>query len=225
MNSWLVFGVSHIFAIRAAAEAGLIQRPCDFMAIGGATAVGLRNPNSQTQALRAFGKSLLPRRPGAVPVMHLGEVDCGFVIWYRAQKHGEAIAAQVEESIAAYLGFVERLLAGGYATVVLTGASLPTIRDGHDWGEIRKARREVTASLRERTQLTLEYNRKIEAGAARLDLPFIDIAPRLIDPESGVLADYYRHPDPLDHHLHPDRTGALWADALNALAGSQAPGS
>lgn len=87
---WHIVGDSHLRGIRRAAERGLIKRGCVFTQVPGATAVGLRNPNSTTNALETFRAALLPRR-NVIPVIHLGEVDCGFVIWYRAEKYGESL--------------------------------------------------------------------------------------------------------------------------------------
>lgn len=210
-------GDSHTETLARAASDRLLDRPALSTVVIGATAVGLRNPNSRTNAVEAFLQALTPFNPRKIPVIQLGEVDCGFVIWYRARKHGEPVEAQFAASLAAYAAFVDRLRALGYATVVLTGAALPTIRDGQDWGEIANARREVTATLAERTALTLRYNAGIAAIAAARDLPFVDLTPQTLDPATNTVAEDFRHPDPGNHHLHPARTAALWASQLNAL--------
>ena len=218
--TWLIFGDSHIGAFRQAAENGWIARPCEFYEVGGATAIGLRNPNSQTHALEIFSSHLLPARPGTIPVMQLGEVDCGFVIWWRADRLGEGIEAQLHASINAHLGYVDHLLANGYSQVVLTSAALPTIKDGQDWGEIANKRREVTASIIDRTELTRRYNTLLSSGARDRNCPFIDITAAVLDPMTGILREHYRSDDPNDHHLNSDRAGRLWAEALNWLTAS-----
>jgi hypothetical protein len=214
---WLVFGDSHIEPFRWASANGLINRPCDFIEVAGATAVGLRNPNSATNALRIYAQLLLPPQSGVIPVMQLGEVDCGFVIWWRAIKLGESPQAQLEASVAAHTTFVDRLLTEGYRSVVLTGATLPTILDGQNWGEVANKRRDVTASLVQRTQLTVAYNRRLREAAERRGLPYIDIGPSVIDPATGVIASHYRNRNPINHHLHSERAGKLWATALNEV--------
>ncbi len=219
MVVWHIVGDSHIDAFRHAAAHGKILAPCRFTQVKGATAVGLRNPNSKTDAMAQFRAGLLPKPDDAIPVFQLGEVDCGFVIWYRARKYGEAIERQVQQSIAAYFDFVDALVAGGYPHVVVTGAVVPTIRDGLDWGEVANARREVTATLFERTALTLSYNDRLRQGATARGLSYIDISSDVIDPATGVVSDVYRNPDPSDHHLDPDKAGSLWAEKLNILSG------
>ncbi|WP_424362795.1 hypothetical protein [Methylocystis parvus] len=217
MNYWHIVGDSHIRAFRHASNVGLINSPCVFTEVGGATAVGLRNPNALTDAVSVFRASLLPRATGARPVIHLGEVDCGFVIWYRAKKYSESIDSQFEQSIAGYIGFVDELLGDGYSTVVISGATLPTILDGQDWGEVANARREVTATLVQRTELTLAYNERLRAAADLRSLPFIDISHSTLDEKTKVVAERFRNPDPTDHHLDPVEAGALWAMELNRV--------
>ncbi|MQT13228.1 hypothetical protein [Segnochrobactrum spirostomi] len=216
-EGWFVFGDSHTEPFRVAAETGLLTRPCACLAVRGATALGLANPASVTQAAAHYDAALLPARPGLVPVMQLGEVDCGFVIWYRAEKKGVPVSTQFEASLAGYFGFVDHLLKAGYPTLVVTGATVPTIRDGQNWGEVAHLRREVTTSLIDRTRLTLDYNARLAEGAAARGLPFIDIAAAVLCPEAGVVRDEYRRKDPLNHHLHRRRAAALWAAELNAL--------
>jgi hypothetical protein len=214
---WHVVGDSHIGAFRRASVIGLVDSPCVFTEVGGATAVGLRNPNSLTDAVGIFKKALFPAVATATPVVQLGEVDCGFVIWYRAKKYGEGIEAQVEQSVAAYFEFVDELMASGYTTVVISGATLPTIRDGQDWGDVANARREVETTLLQRTELTLAYNARLRAAAEHRALPFIDIAEKILDRNTHVVAEYFRHPDPTNHHLDSNKAGALWAAELNRI--------
>ena len=215
---WHIVGDSHTRAMRWAAEHGLVDRACVFVEVIGATAGGLRNPNAHTDALATFRKSLLPYDPDVVPVVHLGEVDCGFVIWYRAAKYGEPVQQQLEQSLAGYFDFVDQLTASGYDRLVISGATLPTIREGQDWGDVPNARREVKQPLAARTRLTLSYNQKLAQGAAQRGLHFIDIVEEIIDPTTGTVSDRFRHPDPTDHHLDPEKTGPLWAKLLNGLS-------
>ncbi len=217
MRDWYFIGDSHAQSFEAAANLQLLNRPARCLAVPGATSIGLRNPESHTHAVALFKEALLPALPDAIPVIQLGEVDCGFVIWWRAQRHGDCVDRQMEESVAACAAFLDDLLDGGYPTLVLTGAVLPTIRDGQTWGKVARARHEVTATLRQRTDLTHRYNARLRDEAEARGLPFIDITTRITDPATGLIADEFRSPNPGDHHLHPIRSAEVWAEALNAL--------
>ncbi|AWB08114.1 hypothetical protein A6A40_24080 (plasmid) [Azospirillum humicireducens] len=217
MHSWYFVGDSHVQAFEIAATLGLFRRQSHFLIVPGATAVGLRNPESHTQAIAHFQKALLPVLPGVMPVIQLGEVDCGFVIWWRAQTLGESVDAQLAASIEAYACFIDTLIDAGYSRVVVTGAVPPTIPDNHRQGAVARARHTVSASLRERTDLTMRYNRQLAAEAARRRIPYTDISARVLDAGTGLIADAYRSPNPRDHHLHPIQGAHAWAEAINAL--------
>lgn len=148
--------------------------------------------------------------------MQLGEVDCGFVIWYRSNKYNESIDIQLKQSVEAYMVFVSGLIRSGI-NVVLTGAVLPTIRDGQDWGNVANLRREVKVSLLERTRLTLAYNEQVENMAREIGAAYTDITAETINRETGVVDDYYRCEDPTDHHLDYEKAGRLWAAKINAV--------
>jgi hypothetical protein len=215
----LFLGDSHVHAFRVAKLMGLLgPRECAFLDIAGATAAGLANDLSATGARTRF-LAALAENPDAGVILHLGEVDCGFVIWWRAQTHGTDVARQREASVAAYLAFVDEVLAMGRRRLLLAGTVLPTIRQGTDYGEVATLRREVRASLAERTRLTLEFNQAVREGAMARRLPYCDITGAILDPETGTIRDEFRHPIPHDHHLHPQRAAAAWAACLRqALA-------
>jgi hypothetical protein len=218
----LFLGDSHIgYFRRAVQELGFLPRQDQFCEVGGATAVGMRNPNSATNALQIFRGFLQHKSRQATVVLQLGEVDCGFVIWYRAKKYNEAIQDQLRESIAAYLAFVFELQYAGFQNIVITGATLPTIRDGQDWGDVANKRRDVTASLKQRTRLTLDYNEVLRSKSRDFGLHYLDITADIIDPVTGTVRHDYLNPDPRDHHLDYGAAGRLWADKLCGLITSQ----
>lgn len=94
---------------------------------------------------------------------------------------------------------------------------MPTIRDGQDWGKIANARREVTTTLLQRTELTLANNAKLRATAQHRGLPFIDNVEKILGRDTHVVAEYFRHPDPNNHHLDPQKASVLWATELNGI--------
>jgi hypothetical protein len=212
-------GDSHLRVPRAAYEAGLFgNTQCIFQLVGGATAVGLRHPTSKTQALLKFRTSLLPYQPQVIPIFQIGEVDCGFVIWLRAQRYGESIDAQLTASISAYRSFLREIKAAGYDPIA-TSATLPTLLDGALDGEVSLLRQEVKATFHDRTDLTLRYNDLLGAGCAEDGISYIDFTPDFIDPDTLLLNDWFRHPDKSDHHLHPERAGKIWASRVLEFTG------
>lgn len=215
-------GDSHLRAPRFAAEQGWFEpRKCHFTLVGGATAIGLRHPKSKTQALAVYREVLLPFRPNVIPVFQLGEVDCGFVIWVRAQRYAESVSEQLDQSLRAYVSFLRDIRDAGYGALIVTPAVLPTIRDGQLDGEVSHLRREVQASYRQRTDLTLAYNARLAEMCEAEKFTYVDFMPDLLDSETCLLDARFRHSDPADHHLDPNIGGRLWVgritEALNRL--------
>lgn len=212
----LAVGDSHLEALKFAAGLGLLNAAAvDFCIVPGATAVGLRNPNSNTQALSLFREFVALKARSSHVLVHLGEVDCGYLFWWRQQKYGEPVEKQMRESLSAYRGFMEELRAAGFRQLCIAGASLPTIRNGTDYGAVANMRSEVTADLGERTALTLRYNAELAAMAADMAIFYFDITEGVLNRAEGVVAAHFRNPNPLNHHLDQEKVAGMWALACN----------
>lgn len=189
--------------------------------VSGATAQGIKNPYSKTNALNTFKKVVLRRNYDFI-FIQLGEVDCGFLIWYRAQKYKESIEEQMRLSLTNYFDFVKWILKETTATVVLTGAILPTIKDHQDWGEIAHLRSSITANQKKRTELTLKYNEALKEFAFnnKKAIKYIDISSEIINPRTALVDDKFLNEDLTNHHLSPERTSHLWWEKIKDLVGN-----
>lgn len=211
-------GDSHVRYLKRAAKYGLLApHTLSGVEVGGATAVGMRNPNAKTNALGRFREWIQDKPREAAVVLHLGEVDCGFVIWYRATKYDEPVEVQMMNSLDAYFEFVDELLRLGFSKIIITAATLPTITDSDQIGEVVVKRSAITATQLERTELTLRYNAILRERAEQRGLHFIDIAPAVLNPETGVVDTRMRNPVPTDHHMNGDLAAAYWAVQLRAV--------
>lgn len=56
-------------------------------------------------------------------LIHLGEVDCDFVFWWRAMKYGECVEGQLEGGLDAYGTFLNKIKLRGFRN--------PADRDQH----------------------------------------------------------------------------------------------
>lgn len=166
------------------------------ISVGGATISGLKNPNSVTQAQPIFEKAI-GRNKGNICITLLGEVDTGFVIWYRAKKHGINVEDILEQTISNYIEFIEKISRDRH--VIIIGAPLPTIEDGQDWGEISNARKEVTASQVQRTDLTLELNQRMEHYAKESGVMFINLDTESLG-QNGAVKNELLNSDRQNHH-------------------------
>jgi len=181
--------------------------------VGGATVSGLDNPNSKTQARAKFDEALEKTEATKVVTL-LGEVDTGFVIWYRAKKYGQS----VDEMLRMALDNYEELLASASrkAPVIAISCPLPTIRDGQTWGEVANLRQEVDASQKLRTELTLQFNASVRAFAQTLGCFTIDLDSDCLD-DNGLVASRLLNRNPLDHHYSMPAYASLLAKRLASL--------
>ena len=191
----LVLGDSHACVFKED-EAQLPGYYFSVVDAGGATISGLKNPNSNSRALHQFKKALRWYFGGICVVM-LGEVDTGFVIWYRAKKHGMKVEEIFEKTVANYIDFIGTISKKKHVVIIST--PLPTIRDGQEWGEVAGLRKEVDASLAERTRLTLNLNLRMQAFADEHGIHCINLDSVSIDEDQTVKAEL-RNADPNDHH-------------------------
>lgn len=219
-NQLLALGDSHLDVLKFAADLGVLNvRSSCFVIVPGATVVGLRNPNSLTDAVNIFRASLLNQPVNSHVIIHLGEVDCGFVIWWRAKQYGESVEKQFQKSIDSYSQFLDELLEKGFVRLCVTGASLPTIRDGIDLGDIANKRAEISVGIQQRTELTLRYNQALNDVANKLGISYFDITDAVLDQSTNVVHDFFRSSTLWDHHLDKIKTVGIWASKCNAFMG------
>lgn len=187
-----------------------------FCVVQGATATGLPNPASQTMAGPIFQEYLKKVPLSDYVLTCLGEVDCGFVIWYRSRKYGERVEEQFEKAINNYTAMIVRMIAEG-RKVIVSSTPLPTIKDGQDWGEVASLRREVQATLKERTNLTISFNNKMMAFCSERNLSYINMQSFMLNKETGLIDDRFVNPNIFDHHLNPEPVGEIIVKELRRL--------
>jgi hypothetical protein len=189
----------------------------EITSVGGATALGLANPNSETNALATFEATLRKVPRDRKTLFMLGEVDCGFLVWYLAQVRGTSVEVEFSRSLARYQAFMSDVLSSGRRRVALATVLPPTVEDYSTWTGLGNARRDVRATLAERTELTTSYNREMRQWAAQHACAYLDLWSETIDPGTGLIAEDWRNPDPLDHHLSNQRLAPLVVAKLRSL--------
>lgn len=184
--------------------------------MGGATASGLANPDANTQARRKYFDWLKVFAHLETVIIHLGEIDCGYVIWWRVQKYGKEVEAMLHQAITAYTELIEAVLLKDKRVIVVS-APLPTIRDGAPMmGDVASARKEVTASLFERTQLTVLFNLAVQKWCQGRGVEYINLDLDLIS-EYGTVDEAFINPDPADHHYNYVPYADLLAEKLKGF--------
>ncbi len=207
----LCLGDSHVAVMRYVHLDGVFFNP---KPVSGATASGVVNPNSKTSAYRAFSERLARAPRWQHVLVQLGEVDCGFVIWHRARRHGLSSSDQLEQTLDSYMRFIREVAKMGFRSVSVLSVPLPTITDyPSQWGEVANARKEITASQRERTELTMGFNEELRRRCAGGGVTFIDATTCQQNPKTGIIDPRFvrKGTDQVDHHLNDGEYAQLIA--------------
>jgi len=180
--------------------------------VPGATASGLDNPNSVTKAYVNFSSSVKAAPAGAYIVIQLGEVDTGYVIWWRSLKLGSCVQDMLGLAVKNYCKLISEISVG-YRPVIIS-APLPTISDALPVGEVAKKRGDISVSQRDRTDLTIVFNRKIEEFCLQKNIVFVNLDDTCLDQVTGVVRDEFIGADVLDHHYDSNAYSKILSHAL-----------
>ena len=182
--------------------------------VDGATALGMVNPNSKTNALPAFMKiiSLLPKKSKLIFL--LGEVDAGFLLWHRSQQFSTNVHAEVNKSIENYLLFLKKLQTAGFSDIIVLSPSPPCVLDEFKEKQKIELRRNIAAGINERTHLAIEYNNLLKNKVEHAKIVFVDLYDSLIDENTGIIKSKYLNNDRTEHHLDSSAFGNLIFERL-----------
>jgi hypothetical protein len=196
----LCLGDSHTAVFRDVKIPGLWFLP---HGVGGATASGILNPLNKSESFKIFTGRLQRAPRWQNVLLLLGEVDCGFLIWHRARRLGLGVTEQLTLTLDAYAAFIGRVVDDGFARVMVLSAPPPTISDYPEGklGPVARLRSDVTASLIDRTDLTLRFNQELSERCAAVGATFVDVTTRCIDGETGVIRPEFVRANSSNHHL------------------------
>jgi hypothetical protein len=191
--------------------------------VGGATAQGAVNPNSTTNALSIFKQKLnnIKHDNFKYIIINLGEVDCGFVIWYRKDKYNIGIEDQLKITTDNLFNFInlEILPHFEFSKIIINGSVLPTIKDNTDKKYLTGARSEINVSQIDRTELTIKYNNILKNYSLINGYNYMDITNYILDNETKVVNTIFLNKNIFDHHLDNENTYKLWLCELYKIIG------
>jgi hypothetical protein len=217
-NHVVCLGDSHLFVFRDdLPQENVAKRlphwfdPC---IVVGATARGLLNPFSRTNALNIFRRRIELAEPWQPVVFQLGEVDCGFLIWYRSEQDGDSVDAELNRSVEGYLAFLAEVRACGFEQLIVLSAPLPAVEHDHEWVGPTHARRSIAVPQRDRTELTTRFNGAMARHAG--DYAFLDVSSSTRDDATGLIKAEFVSADATDHHLAAEPYSRVIAEQLGA---------
>ncbi|MDO6815020.1 hypothetical protein [Cobetia amphilecti] len=174
--------------------------------VSGATLSGLNNPNSVTKALDKFKNTIARNLHSDALVFLLGEVDVGFVIWYRAQYNNINIQDALKKAVSNYKALL--LSSIETAPVFVISTPLPTIFDYEIASDVAKERSKVTSSYNDRINLTLKFNKIIKGFCAEHGICYIDLDRCSLGDNNQIKASLL-NPNKLDHHYNEEAYSSL----------------
>lgn len=187
------------------------------LSIPGATNMGIKNPHSKTKArpiIDNFLKKNLKKNDTLIFLM--GEVDCGFVIWYRKEKYNDTLESQLKESINNYFDLILSYK-DKCDNILVCDVPPPTIRDNNRViGDVANKRMGIKASQIERTKLTKIYNNLISKFCEKNNFTHLKYLKDLLN-EDGIVDDFYMNKNPKDHHLDSDKFSKILKQKLKNM--------
>jgi len=182
--------------------------------VDGGTNMGLKNPHSKTNARKRITNFFNDKKVNEDTLIFLmGEVDCGFVIWYRKEKYNDTLESQFNESLNNYFDFILEFK-DRFKKVCICDVPPPTIGDNDKViGEVANKRLGIKATLKERTDLTIKYNNKISEFCEEHNFTHLKYTEEILN-EDGVVDKSYKNKNPKDHHLDSDKYSKLLHNKL-----------
>ena len=216
LQKLLVLGDSHSLVFQD------IDPSVKVVSVGGATAQGAVNPNSVTHALNIFTEYLssIDTKQYDMCLIHLGEVDCNFVIWYRSQKHNITIQEQVMNSINNLFTFVQRYIEPLFlpTNIVIVAPHLPKVIDYQKaFTNIANERKKVNVSLQERTRLTLEYSSILAEKCQQYNYKYLDTFEETLDAHTGLLKAEMLNENQYDIHISHHFLKKIYCEKIKSL--------
>jgi len=182
--------------------------------VGGATAYGLSKENSTTKSFSKFTSALKRFSDYNTIIVLLGEVDCSFVLWNKAIQKGGGVEEQIIDALRGYRKLLEYLQREKGKRVFIAGAPLPTIKDHQRELQELELRRQVKATQRERTELVLKLNKRLETLALEFSFGYFDITQETYDFSSGTIKEEFLIKDRIDHHQSQEATAPFWREKI-----------
>ena len=186
--------------------------PIEVYSVSAASNMGLKNPYSKTQAkskIDSFLRSRLKKEDDIIFLM--GEVDCGFVIWYRVEKYNDSLESQTKESLLNYFSLIHSYI-NHCKRIIVCDVPPPTIsNETKKYSEVAKHRHErlkLKVSQEEQTKLTLVYNENIKNFCSQNSLIYLEYTKECLG-KNGIVLPELLNNDKSDHHLHQEKFSEL----------------
>lgn len=170
-------------------------------AVNGATATGIRNPVSKTNARNKilFYLKMIPRSVNIFT--SFGEVDCGFLFWYKNQKYKLKLETQVEKAFGNYVKFINYVKKIGFNSIGIYNIPLPTLDYYNPVTYKWSLRKLVKVNIENRANVTSNFNKKLKLLCKDNGYKFIDTNKTIFNRNKRRVYEKYINKDMNDHHI------------------------
>jgi len=217
MNKILVLGDSHSEVWSFIKKRNLCSDVTfNIKTVAGATAYGCGNPNSKTESYKIFKETIKQNTDSDYVMIMLGEVDCGFLIWYKSQTLNIDVPTILKQTIDKYQEFIQDVVQEYFLPeqIILLDSSLPVIKDQTDKKFLTGARSQVSASISDRIDLTLEFNLVLNDLALKFGYNRLGITEHILDKDLKQVHSKFLKDDPYDHHVSSKAVAKIWSSEL-----------
>ncbi len=180
----------------------------------GATAAGLPKLRTETKSKLFFSTYLKYVNPAATLIFCFGEVDCNLVIPFRMEKNNSTAEQEIQFCIRNYFTFLDSVRRKGFSRIVLYNVELPSQFTTH---HPKNPKRTMRLDIRARTRITVRFNQVLRERCQERGFSFIDLEPRMLDPQTTLVREEFLTGDPSAHNLKLKALAPLVVEELRRL--------
>jgi hypothetical protein len=175
------------------------------LSVNGATARGIQNPDSKTNARKLFIRLLTLANRKSPIIIGLGEVDCGFLVWYKSKRNKTSAQSELIKSIENYKRFLLRIkIKMGFNNLIVYNVVLPSVKKYDPIIYKWSPRKNIHIGIKKRTGITQHFNKEIKKFCNMNNIKFIDLDKYLLNKKTGIINEKFVNKKTNDHHLNPE---------------------
>ena len=210
----ILIGDSHIRYFKYMVKTGYFSGSVvlQFLAYGGATALGLMTPVS---VARKHVLETMNKKPKAEHILfYFGEIDCRRAAWEYANDTQQDIYKVIEETLENYFAFINMVQLLGYPNISIIGVILPITPDELYRINSKRDLRAPFVSQEARTKLTLYFNKHLQQHASRQNFGYFDTTEMMLDPKTGMADEKFIPDYCLEAHCRYSEIVPIYRDTL-----------
>lgn len=207
-----LLGDSHIRMLDSK-EAGDFDRDILFKMLWGASFTAYSLDSHKDEILAALSKA----DKSNWIIMVYGEIDCRYRIYYHHQTGNIPMDVVVENTVCNYFDFIQHLNSLGYKICV--SSVMPTMRVGGLWmgDPLQTLEHGHGGSDEDRRYITEVLNAKLKHRCWKLEIPYLNLYPYLVDPIDGLTRDDMAYSE--RDHMHYRYIGDLAVKVIKETLG------